>query len=81
MNAPRIAKRVRAQLKPVHGLKLKVDRTTVYRILHGHTKNPDPAIRKALIEVLKLTDEEQQVVVRALSRPMERLPGKKSQKI
>ncbi|MGD0777947.1 MAG: hypothetical protein ABSC05_34615 [Candidatus Solibacter sp.] len=80
LNAPRIAKLIRAQLKPVPGLKLKVDRTTVYRILHGQTKNPDPAIRKALIEVLKLTNEEQQVVVRALSRPMERVPGKKSQK-
>jgi hypothetical protein len=57
LNVPRLASQVRAVLKRRGGTKLKVDRTTIYRLVRGQTKHPDPAIWSAVCEVLKLPRE------------------------
>jgi hypothetical protein len=66
LNAPKLAEKIRALLKPRKGSRLKVDRTTVYRILQGHTKKPQPEVREALIKVLGLTGEGASIVRRGL---------------
>jgi hypothetical protein len=64
LNPPALAKRVQAAVnRRRKGQKtLKVDRSTVYRIISGETKKPNPAIRNAIIEELKLSPEERSSV-------------------
>ena len=66
LNAPKLAQKMRALLKPSKGNRLKVDRTTVYRIIHGETKKPQPEIREALITVLGLKAEKASIVRQGL---------------
>jgi hypothetical protein len=68
LNPPKLAKEVRAVLKRRRVGKLKVDKATIYRILNGETRKPDPTLRNALIEVLKLSPEDAKVVVCELGR-------------
>jgi hypothetical protein len=56
-NAPRLAAKVRAVLKSRGITKLKVDRTTIYRLVTGKTKRPDPRIRSVVEAILKLPAE------------------------
>ena len=80
LNAPKVATKVRAVLRQRPGQKLKVDRTTIYRILNGKTKRPDPTLRNALIEVLELTGEGAEIVMRELARVEHAPAGKKFSK-
>lgn len=66
-NEPQLAGKIRANLKRKGETKLKVDRSTVYRILRGKTKKPHPAIRHGLIEALQLEEEDAATVRRELS--------------
>lgn len=66
LNSPGIARKIQAILKPKKGNRLKVDRTTVYRIVQGRTTRPQPEVREALIEVLGLTREKASIVRRGL---------------
>jgi hypothetical protein len=56
-NAPRLAAEVRAVLKRRGMTNLKVDRTTIYRLVTGKTKRPDPQIRSVVEEILELSVE------------------------
>jgi hypothetical protein len=66
LNSPGIARKIQAILKPEKGNRLKVDRTTVYRIVQGRTTRPQPEVREALIKVLGLTGEKASIVRRGL---------------
>ena len=65
LRAPDLAQKVRKRLNPA--LKLKADRTTIYRILSGETTNPKPAIKNALIDALQLEGEQAEIVRTGLS--------------
>jgi hypothetical protein len=65
LNPPRMAHEINAYFARKRS-KQRVDRTTVYRILNGFTKKPNPATVNALIHVLKLSKESAQVVRRQL---------------
>jgi hypothetical protein len=67
LNAPQLARKIQTSLKGRGLTRLKVDRATVYRIVHGRTKRPNPAIRNALIEELQLQGEDAATVRRGLS--------------
>jgi hypothetical protein len=54
LNVPRLALQVRTHLKKLGITKLKVDRTTIYRLVNGKTKRPDPAILRAFCDILDL---------------------------
>lgn len=55
LNAPRLALQVKTVLKRRGVTKVKADRTTIYRLLHGKTKRPHPAIWSAVCDVLNLS--------------------------
>ena len=57
LNAPRLALLVGSVLRKRGVTKPKVDRATIYRLVHGKTRRPDPSIRNAVLEVLKLSVE------------------------
>jgi hypothetical protein len=57
LNAPQLAAKARAVLKRRGEKKLKVDRATIYRLVNGKTKNPNPLLLNAVFEVLKLSAE------------------------
>ena len=67
LTAPALARKVQKLQRPGQ-TKPKVDRTTVYRILNGQTKKPNPAILKALMETLQLDEAEALAVRRELGR-------------
>ena len=54
---PRLALLVQAEIKRRGVPKLKVDRTTIYRLVNGQTRHPNPTIRSTVLEVLKLSLE------------------------
>ena len=58
LNCPALAKKVRAELKRTGLGKLKVDRSTIYRVIRGQTKNPNPQILRAISKVLNLSADE-----------------------
>ena len=66
LNPPRLAREIQTMLKRRGLNNPKADRSTVYRILNGRTKRPNPAIRNALVEVLKLDVEDASTVQRGL---------------
>jgi hypothetical protein len=68
LNVPNLTVQLREMLRRKRQSKRTVDRSTVYRIITGTTKQPDPAIRNGLIEVLQLEGEEASTVRRELSR-------------
>jgi hypothetical protein len=57
LNAPQLAAKARAVLKRRGEKRLKVDRATIYRLVNGKTKNPNPLLLSAVFEVLKLSAE------------------------
>jgi hypothetical protein len=57
LNAPRLALLVRSVLRKRGVTKPKVDGATIYNLVHGQTRRPDPSIRNAVLEVLKLSVE------------------------
>jgi hypothetical protein len=65
-NPPKLAAAIQVILKRKKGRWPKVDRTTVYRIIAGETKKPQPAVRNALIEALELKGKEASIVQRGL---------------
>jgi hypothetical protein len=67
LNPPKLAPALRARLPS--GLQLKIDRSTVYRIITGATTRPQPAIVQALITELCLSGEEAEVVRSGLRSP------------
>ncbi len=64
LNSPRLAVKMQAILKRTRQAKGTVDQTTVYRILAGKTKRPQPGIINALIEALQFTEEDARLVHR-----------------
>ena len=52
LNPPQLALLVQAEIKRRGVRKLKVDRATIYRLVNGQTRNPNPAIRRAVMAVL-----------------------------
>jgi hypothetical protein len=66
LNPPKIAKGIQTILRRKTGKRPKADRSTVYRIMQGYTKKPDPEVREALIQVLKLQKEKAPIVRRGL---------------
>jgi hypothetical protein len=66
LNPPKLAEKMQAILKRDKKDRDKADRTTVYRIVQGETKKPQPAIREALIEALELNKEQAAIVRRGL---------------
>jgi hypothetical protein len=52
LNAPQLAHKVRALLQRKGMARIKVDRTTIYRIVQDKTKKPNPAILAAIRDVL-----------------------------
>lgn len=66
LNPPKLAKKMRVILRRKKGNRTKVDRTTVYRIMQGDTKKPQPEVREALVEVLGLQGEKASQVRRGL---------------
>jgi hypothetical protein len=54
LNPPQLALLVQAEIKRRRVTKLKVDRTTIYRLVNGKTRHPNPIIRSAVLAVLKL---------------------------
>jgi hypothetical protein len=65
LTAPKLAAKIGRILQP-KSPNLKADRATIYRIIKGQTKKPQPAMRNALIEVLQLEREERETVWREL---------------
>jgi hypothetical protein len=57
LNVPRLTAQVRAVLKAGGEKKLKVDRSTIYRLVNGQTKRPNPTIRRVVLDVLKMPVE------------------------
>lgn len=57
LNVPRLAEKVRAVLKQRGERKLKVDRATIYRLVEGQTKNPNPLLLNAVYEILQIPAE------------------------
>jgi len=55
LNCPRLAAQVQTVLKRRGVTRIKADRTTIYRLVSGQTRHPDPTIRSAVLEVLKLS--------------------------
>jgi hypothetical protein len=55
LTPPKLAVKILAILRRTRQTKIKVDRTTIYRIVGGKTRNPQPAIRNALIKALQLS--------------------------
>jgi len=66
LGAPKLAAKIRAILKRKGETKLKVDRSTVYRIVERSTKHPNAAIRASLMEALQLEGEDAEIVRREL---------------
>lgn len=54
LNVPQVTAKVRALLNKRGVRRLKIDRSTIYRLVWGLTKHPNPMIRKAVLEVLNL---------------------------
>ena len=71
LNPPKLANLIRESLKGGKGSRAKVDRTTVYRILQGTTKKPQPEVREALSRVLELTPEQASIVRLGLQGKMQ----------
>ena len=69
LNVPKLATEIRALLRRKRMSRLKADRATIYRIVRGRTKWPNPALRDALIEVLRLPADKVEIVRHALTRP------------
>jgi hypothetical protein len=69
LNSPKLTDKVHALLKRKRVTGLKADRTTVFRVVRGNTKWPNPALRDALIEVLQLPADRAAIVRNALTRP------------
>jgi hypothetical protein len=67
LNAPKLASSIRVILRRQKQAKVKVDRTTIYRIMDGKTKRPNPEIAHALIEALELSEKDATIVRKALS--------------
>jgi hypothetical protein len=63
---PQLANKIREILKSTGQNRQKADRATIYRIMRGATKRPQPALRNALIKALALEDDQALRVVRAL---------------
>ena len=63
---PQLANKIREILKTTGRNRPKADRTTIYRIMHGATKRPQPALRNALIKALALEGNQALTVARAL---------------
>ena len=76
LNPPRLAVRILAILRRTKQAKATVDRTTVYRIVAGKTKRPQPGIRNALIEALQLTGEDARIVQREFDAGSPTIPEK-----
>ena len=66
LNPPKLAGKIQAILKRKKGKQPKADRSTVYRIMKGITKKPQPKVREALIEALGLKGENASIVRRGL---------------
>ena len=66
LGAPKLAAKIWAILKRKGDTKLKVDRSTVYRIVERSTKHPNAAIRASLMEALQLEGEDAEIVRREL---------------
>jgi len=77
LNPPKLAVKIRAILKRKRHDKPKVDRSTMYRILCGLTKRPNPAIRNGLIEALQLEGEDAETVRCRLGAPSTSTNSKK----
>jgi hypothetical protein len=78
LNVPKLAAEIRALLRRKRVARLKADRATIFRIVCGDTKWPNPALRDALIEVLQLPAAEAEIVRHALMRPqLQRAKGPK----
>jgi hypothetical protein len=79
LNAPALAKRVRAELKR-RKVSKKVDRTTIYRICDGISKRPALVTVHAIITVLELSQSEalqvRQFFAPQGNPPNEKLPKK-----
>jgi hypothetical protein len=76
LNVPKLVVKIRETLRRKRQTKPKVDRSTVYRMVAGKTKWPDPVIRSGLIEALQLEGEDASTVRRALTRNEEpKKPG------
>jgi hypothetical protein len=69
LNPPKLAVKMLAILRRTRQAKGTVDRTTVYRIIEGKTKRPQPGIINALIEALQLTEEDARIVHHELCGP------------
>jgi hypothetical protein len=79
LTQPRLAVKMQAILKRTKQAKGTVDQTTVYRILAGKTKRPQPGIINALIEALQFTEEDAQIVHNEFcGRPRPHCPRKNS---
>jgi hypothetical protein len=63
LNPASLARKIRPILKR-RNLKLKADRSTVYRIAAGTTKNPGPGMVSALIEALELKPDQAAILHR-----------------
>jgi hypothetical protein len=66
LNPPKLALKMQGILKRDNRKRPKVDRATIYRIMHGHTKKPQPEIREAMIKALALKGESASIVRRGL---------------
>jgi hypothetical protein len=66
LNVPNLTDLVATKLKRQ---RKTVDRSTIYRIIDGTTRHPDPATREAIIEILKLPDD-QAIEVREFFAPL-----------
>jgi hypothetical protein len=66
LNPPKLAVRMLAIMRRARQTNAKVDRTTVYRLVEGKTKKPQPRLRNALIEALQLPEEAATIVRREL---------------
>jgi hypothetical protein len=66
LNAPKLAVKTLQILSRRSNWRGKMDRSTIYRILEGKTKRPQPATTLALIEALQLTEGDAAIVHRSI---------------
>jgi hypothetical protein len=57
LRVPGLTREICKVLTRERGYKTTVDRTTVYRLVQGKSKNPKPAMFRALLKVLKLPND------------------------
>jgi hypothetical protein len=66
LTIPKLAREIQRILRGTVPKGPKADRTTIYRIMDGSTKRPQPAVRNALIKALGLEGDEALIALRAL---------------